>query len=67
MKGKQREEELATARGTFRVTSDDFSEALNDRESWQYESMEKKYSKMITATYRKSDLQGDNSIETFFS
>ena len=55
--------DLVTARGSFRVTSDDFTEELNDKKSWQYKSMEKKYSNKITATYQKSDL-GDALVKT---
>ena len=57
MKEETKTADLVTAKGSFRVTSDDFSEELSNKESPEYKSMEEKYSKMITATYQKSDLQ----------
>ena len=57
---------LIAARGSIHVTSDDFLEELNDKESQQYRAMEVKYSSMISATYQKSDL-GDAFVETAIS
>ena len=48
MKEKTNPAALVAARGSFRVTSDDFSEALHNKQSAEYKSMEKKYSKMVT-------------------
>ena len=53
---KSRPPELVRAKGLLRVTSDQFSAALIDKNSLEYISMETKYSKMITATYEKSNL-----------
>ena len=53
---KSRPPELVRAKGLLRVTSDQFSAALIDKNSLEYISMETKYSKMITTTYERSDL-----------
>ena len=47
MKEKTNPAALVAARGSFRVTSDHFSEVLHNKQSAEYKSMEKKYSKMV--------------------
>ena len=39
--------ELISAEGSFRITSEDFTESLHNQESDEYKSKEDKYSTMV--------------------